>query len=165
MRKSLEKKLKEAGATEDQIRDLNRMMDADKKRLKRRNMARTIDPSPKGTEGSTGNRCSDNKYALTYVFFSALDYVDDDGYEQNYEPVDERADVEAAVEQDFLLEELREHLCELPLEDLVFLYEYFAVHQRKTVREIAEMFDMKVWEIYERRDRLIKQLRKMFEEE
>ena len=164
MKKSLEKQLREAGATEEQIRDLDRMLDADKKRMKRRKEARKKHPFSKGDDESTESTDSDRKYELTYVFFSELDYVDADGNERPYEPVDEKANVEAAAENDFLLEELKQHLGELPPDDVAFLYEFFAVREKKTVEEIAGMFEMKVWEIYERRDRLIRKLKEMFEE-
>ena len=155
----------EAGATEEQIRDLDRMMDRDKKRMKRRNQARKRYPYSKGAKEHEEGTDSDNKYELTYVYFSSLNLVDDDGEVDNYEPIDEDADVETAAELHFLLEELQEHLSTLPPEDKAFLYEFYASYPKKKVDEIAKMFDMKVWEIYARRDRLIKQLREMFEVE
>lgn len=135
---------KQAGLSEDKIQEIRRFFDSEKKRLKRRREAH--------------DKCG-------YSFMSVQDLIENrDGWDiETFDIPDGSTDVEAEICHKMDLEKLDVLLMELSEEDREFLltcYEHTDISDVK----LSEMLDMPRSTMRSRRERLVRLMKKRFEE-
>lgn len=139
-----EKACKDAGMSEEQIDEIRRFFDAEKKRLKRRRKAH--------------DKCG-------FVFLSVQEMIDQyRGWDiETFDIPDMATDVEAEIFHKMDLERLDMFLMELSDDDREFLLTCFS-HDDFTEVQLSEMLNMPRSTMRSRRERLVRLLKKRFEE-
>ena len=135
---------KEAGMPEENIAELRRMFDADKKKLKRLN-----------------RKLESQEDAFCILHLSDF-HVEDQSGDFDYDAPDLTVDVEEDVMHCMMLDQMRGFLNELNQEDRRFILTYFSF-KNKPIRRTADAYDYTIKQVRCRRDRILKQLREMFE--
>ncbi len=133
---------REAGLSEEKIREIRQLFDNDKKKLKRENE-------------------SMQKNEITYFNIFAVDPEYDFAV---YEIEDPSTNVEMDVIKKWEIEQLVRFVKELPKDDQEFLHLYFEEVDASDTK-IARKLDMPRTTVQSRRKKLMDKLRKRFEEE
>ena len=137
---------KEAGMPEENIAELRRMFDADKKKLKRLN-----------------RKLESQEDAFCILHLSDF-HVEDQSGDFDYDAPDLTVDVEEDVMHSMMLDQMRGFLGELNQEDRRFILTYFSF-KNKAVHQTAKLYHCTERQAAFRRDRIIAILREKFSEE
>ena len=132
---------KEAGLSEEKIKEIRRMFDAEKKRLKRRKEAK-------------------ERYGWGYISIDGMTFKTERD-QGTLDIPDPNTNVEQEVMEQCEMEQLRELLNALATEDKRFLMDYYQCkHGEKMV--VAEKYGMTIQQANYRKNKLLERLRKDF---
>ena len=132
---------KEAGLSEEKIKEIRRMFDAEKKKLKRRKEAK-------------------ERYGWGYISIDGMTFKTERD-QGTLDIPDPNTNVEQEVMEQCEMEQLRELLNALATEDKRFLMDYYQCkHGEKMV--VAEKYGMTIQQANYRKNKLLERLRKDF---
>ena len=133
---------KEAGLSEEKIKEIRRMFDAEKKRLKRRKEAK-------------------ERYGWGYISIDGMTFKTERD-QGTLDIPDPNTNVEQEVMEQCEMEQLRELLNALAPEDKRFLMDYYQCKHGEKMA-VAEKYGMTIQQANYRKNKLLERLRKDFE--
>ena len=132
---------KEAGLSEEKIKEIRRMFDAEKKRLKRRKEAK-------------------ERYGWGYISIDGMTFKTERD-QGTLDIPDPNTNVEQEVMEQCEMEQLRELLNALATEDKRFLMDYYQCKYGEKMA-VAEKYGMTIQQANYRKNKLLERLRKDF---
>ena len=132
---------KEAGLSEEKIKEIRRMFDAEKKRLKRRKEAK-------------------ERYGWGYISIDGMTFKTERD-QGTLDIPDPNTNVEQEVMEQYEMEQLRELLNALATEDKRFLMDYYQCKHGEKMA-VAEKYGMTKQQANYRKNKLLERLRKDF---